>query len=116
MVHIGDSSVVAKNMYFLQKDKLLICHPTCSSQIDFPKDNESNNNNTVCGQHNVNIAHMALGREKNEPGGSSVAVLNLDNQPSQDVLSEISDHPEVTGVELVRLPAAGAALPWLVGG
>jgi D-3-phosphoglycerate dehydrogenase len=70
---------------------------------------------TVCGRHNVNIAHMALGREKNEPGGSSVAVLNLDNQPSPEVLSEIANHPEVTGVELVSLPEAGAALPWLVG-
>ncbi|MEO1997810.1 MAG: phosphoglycerate dehydrogenase [Planctomycetaceae bacterium] len=70
---------------------------------------------TVCGRHNVNIAHMALGREKNEPGGSSVAVLNLDNQPSPEVLAEISNHPEVTGVELVSLPEAGAALPWLVG-
>jgi len=70
---------------------------------------------TVCGRHDVNIAHMALGREKNEPGGSSVAVLNLDNRPSPEVLAEIADHPEVTGVELVKLPEAGAALPWLVG-
>jgi len=70
---------------------------------------------TACGRHNVNIAHMALGREKNEPGGSSVAVLNLDNRPSAEVLAEIADHPEVSGVELVKLPEAGAALPWLVG-
>jgi D-3-phosphoglycerate dehydrogenase len=70
---------------------------------------------TVCGRHDVNIAHMALGREKNEPGGSSVAVLNLDNRPSPEVLAEIADHPEVTSVELVKLPEAGAALPWLVG-
>lgn len=70
---------------------------------------------TVCGKHNVNIAHMALGREKNEPGGDAVAVLNLDCEPMSEVLAEVRKHPEVTGVELVKLPAAGAPLPWLVG-
>ena len=69
---------------------------------------------TVLGKHEVNIAHMALGREKNEPGGNSVAVLNLDNEPSDAALTELSEHPEVTGVRLIRLPAAGAPLPWLV--
>lgn len=70
---------------------------------------------TVLGKHEVNIAHMALGRERNEPGGASIAVLNLDNQPSQAALDEINAHPEVTGVELVKLPAAGADLPWVSG-
>ncbi|MCA9114078.1 MAG: phosphoglycerate dehydrogenase, partial [Planctomycetaceae bacterium] len=70
---------------------------------------------SICGEHQVNIAHMALGREKNEQGGDSVAVLNLDNEPSAEVLKRISEHPEVTGVELFRLPAAGAPLPWLGG-
>lgn len=68
----------------------------------------------ICGRHQVNIAHMALGRLQNSPGGDSVAILNLDNEPSQEVLDEIKKHPEVTGVELVKLPKAGAALPWLV--
>ncbi len=69
---------------------------------------------TVCGKHQVNIAHMALGRERETPGGDSVAVLNLDNEPSSEVLAEVAKHPEVTGVELVRLPPAGSPLPWLV--
>lgn len=69
---------------------------------------------TICGGHHVNIAHMALGREQNTPGGDSVAVLNLDNEPSAEVLAEVAKHPEVTGVELVKLPPAGAPLPWLV--
>lgn len=69
---------------------------------------------TVLGKHDVNIAHMALGRERNEQGGDSVAVLNLDNAPSSKALSEVVNHPEVTGVELVKLTAAGAPLPWLV--
>ncbi len=69
---------------------------------------------TVFGKHRVNIAHMALGREKNEPGGSSVAVLHLDNEPSAEALAEVGNHPEVRGIELVKLPPAGAPLPWLV--
>ena len=69
---------------------------------------------TVLGKHSVNIAHMALGRERPEPGGPSVAVLNLDSVPSEQAMVEIANHAEVTGVELVRLPPAGVPLPWLV--
>jgi D-3-phosphoglycerate dehydrogenase len=68
---------------------------------------------TTFGKHQVNISHMALGREKNEPGGEAVAVLNLDNEPSPEALEEVSSHPDVTGVQLVRLPTPGAPLPWL---
>lgn len=70
---------------------------------------------TICGKHGVNIASMALGRERNEPGGDSVAVLNLDNEPSAETLAEMAAHPDVSGVQLVRLPPAGAPLPWMVG-
>ena len=69
---------------------------------------------TICGKRGVNIAHMALGREKNEPGGDAIAVLNLDNQPDADTLLEVSQNPAVTGVHLVVLPKAGEPLPWLV--
>jgi D-3-phosphoglycerate dehydrogenase len=69
---------------------------------------------TILGKHRVNIAHMALGRERNEPGGNSVAVLNLDNAPSREALDELAEHAEVQAVELVQLPRAGAPLPWLV--
>jgi D-3-phosphoglycerate dehydrogenase / 2-oxoglutarate reductase len=68
---------------------------------------------TILGNHSVNIAHMALGRKQDQPGGASVAVLNLDNDLGPDALQEVSTHPEVTGVDLVRLPKAGAPLPWL---
>ncbi|MES2791611.1 MAG: phosphoglycerate dehydrogenase [Planctomycetota bacterium] len=68
----------------------------------------------ICGRHQVNIAHMALGRLQDSPGGDSVAILNLDNAPSDEVIEEIKKHPEVTGVEVVNLPKAGAPLPWLV--
>jgi D-3-phosphoglycerate dehydrogenase len=69
---------------------------------------------TVCGQRNVNIAHMALGRERNEQGGDAIAVLNLDNEPDAATLAEVAKNPAVTGVELVKLPRAGEPLPWLV--
>jgi len=71
---------------------------------------------TIFGKYRVNIAHMALGRERSEPGGDAVAVLNLDNEPSAAALEEVRQHPEVTGVDVVKLPAAGEPLPWLVGG
>ena len=70
---------------------------------------------TICGKNEVNIANMALGRQANHPGGDSVAVLNLDNELSAEALAEVLAHPEVTGVELVRLPTAGAGLPWMGG-
>ena len=69
---------------------------------------------TICGQHGINIASMALGRVTNEPGGDSIAVLNVDNEPTPEVLAEIAGNDEVTRVELVKLPPAGAPLPWLV--
>ena len=68
---------------------------------------------TIFGNHNVNIAHMALGRENNTPGGEAVAVLNLDNEPSAAALAEVANHPDVTGIELVMLPRAGTPLPWM---
>jgi D-3-phosphoglycerate dehydrogenase len=67
---------------------------------------------TTFGKHNVNISHLALGRERNEPGGQAVAVLNLDTEPSPAALKEVAGHPDVTGVQLVKLPRAGAPLPW----
>ncbi len=70
---------------------------------------------TVFGKHGVNIAHMALGRENQEQGGDAVAVLNLDNAPSAAALEEVSTHPDVSAVELIQLPPAGAPLPWFAG-
>jgi D-3-phosphoglycerate dehydrogenase len=66
---------------------------------------------TVLGKHKVNISCMALGREKNQPGGNAVAILNLDNPPSAEALDEISKHPDVTGVQLVKLPALNESIP-----
>lgn len=69
---------------------------------------------TVCGRHQVNIAHMALGRVRNEPGGASIAVLHLDSEPSQAALAEVAQNDALQSVTLVKLPEAGAPLPWAV--
>lgn len=66
---------------------------------------------TVLGKHKVNISSMALGREKNQPGGNAVAILNLDNEPSAAALDEVSKHPDVTGVQLVKLPGLNESIP-----
>ncbi len=68
---------------------------------------------TTLGKHDINIAHMALGRESQVPGGDSVAIINLDSRPSEAVIAELREHPNVTDVEIVQLPNAGAPLPWL---
>lgn len=68
---------------------------------------------TIFGKHDVNIASMALGRTTNKPGGDSVAVLNLDCAPSAEAIAEVKAHKEVSGVDLVQLPEAGAGLPWI---
>lgn len=68
---------------------------------------------SVCGKHNVNIAHMALGRLQAQQGGDAIGVLNLDSEPSAEALKEIAEHEHVTGVQVIKLPEAGAALPWL---
>ncbi len=68
---------------------------------------------TECGTHEINISHMALGRD--DVGGEAVAVLNLDSKPTEELRAEVAGHEYVTGVDLVELPARGAALPWLDG-
>ena len=46
---------------------------------------------TIFGQHNVNIAQMAVGRAK--PGGQAVGILNLDGEPSAAALDEVRQPP-----------------------
>ncbi|SFJ59646.1 phosphoglycerate dehydrogenase [Planctomicrobium piriforme] len=68
---------------------------------------------TAFGKHGVNISHMAVGRKSKTPGGGAVAILNLDNKPSEEALKEVAGHPDILGLQLVSLPVAGAPLPWL---
>jgi D-3-phosphoglycerate dehydrogenase len=65
---------------------------------------------TEFGRHNVNIASMNVGRLR--PGGDAVAVLNLDSQPSEEALKEVSKHPKIKSVTVVKLPRAGEMPVW----
>jgi D-3-phosphoglycerate dehydrogenase len=66
---------------------------------------------TIFGKHQVNIAQMTVGRQ--QPGGEAIAVLNLDSQPPEEALKEVRDHPQISSLSVVKLPAAGEMPPWL---
>jgi D-3-phosphoglycerate dehydrogenase len=65
---------------------------------------------TIFGKHGVNIARMAVGRES--PGGEAIAVLNLDNWPSEAARAEVQAHPQIHSLHVVKLPPAGEMPPW----
>ena len=62
---------------------------------------------TIFGQHNVNIAQMAVGRAGDAPGGAAIGVLNLDDVPPQAAIDQTLTHPHIRSVQVIRLPAAG---------
>lgn len=68
---------------------------------------------TTFGQHGINIAQMAVGRES--PGGDAVGVLNLDGEPSAEALEAVLALPQIHSVKVVKLPAAGELPAWLEG-
>ncbi|HEV3257814.1 MAG TPA: phosphoglycerate dehydrogenase [Gemmataceae bacterium] len=65
---------------------------------------------TIFGKHQVNIAQMTVGRQL--PGGEAIAVLNLDNQPSEEAIKEVRSHPQISSLSVVKLPPAGAMPAW----
>jgi D-3-phosphoglycerate dehydrogenase len=68
---------------------------------------------TIFGQHNVNIAQMAVGRKGHSPGGDAIGVLNLDNEPSDAALLEVRSHPAISSATVIRLPEAGHLPAWM---
>ena len=62
---------------------------------------------TIFGQHNVNIAQMAVGRAGDAPGGAAIGVLTLDDVPPQAAIDQTLTHPHIRSVQVIRLPAAG---------
>ncbi|MFM8931004.1 MAG: NAD(P)-dependent oxidoreductase, partial [Gemmataceae bacterium] len=62
------------------------------------------------GQQNINIAHMTVGRQ--EKGGEAIAVMNLDGQPPAETIEQVSKHPQVASVSLVKLPQMGDMPAW----
>lgn len=63
------------------------------------------------GEHGVNIAQMAVGRDK--PGGEAVGVLNLDGDPSPEAIAAIEALAHIDRAQAVTLPAAGELPGWL---
>ena len=102
LVKLGDFHLDA----YLDGNLLMFHHVDAPGLIGFM--------GTVFGKHNVNIAHLALGRKA--AGGPAVAVLNLDGAPTPESLVEVSKHDKVIAVDTVQLPAANAPLPWLISG
>jgi D-3-phosphoglycerate dehydrogenase len=65
---------------------------------------------TIFGKHEVNIAHMTVGRQVQ--GGEAIAVLNLDSEPPEQALAEVRSNPRVSRLSMVKLPPAGQMPAW----
>jgi D-3-phosphoglycerate dehydrogenase len=66
------------------------------------------------GKRNINISDMSMGRAKGaKPGGQSIAVLALDDEPNAQVLEEIKAVPQVTKVYAVKLSSADTLPGWM---
>jgi len=56
---------------------------------------------TVLGQHNINIDQFELGR--NRPGGEALALIRIDQEPSDAALTELVNRSGITSVKPIRL-------------
>ena len=56
---------------------------------------------TLLGEHGVNIATISLSR--NQAGGTALTVLNLDNAPSEQLLSEILANEDIHSAQVIQL-------------
>jgi D-3-phosphoglycerate dehydrogenase len=65
---------------------------------------------TIFGKHRVNIAQMTVGREI--AGGEAIAVVNVDELPPDEALTEVRGHPHISSLSVVRLPPAGEMPTW----
>lgn len=70
---------------------------------------------TTFGQHNVNIAQMAVGRAGDVPGGEAVGILNLDAEPPAAALDAVRKLPAISSATVIHLPNAGELPSWLQG-
>ncbi len=69
---------------------------------------------TVFGMHQVNIAQMAVGRDR--PGGEAIGVLNLDADPSAEAVAAVRKLPGISSAVVIHLPKAEELPAWLQGG
>ena len=63
---------------------------------------------TIFGQHNVNIAQMAVGRAGDAPGGEAVGILNLDGEPPAAALEAVRKLPAISTAAVIHLPKRGS--------
>jgi len=70
---------------------------------------------TIFGKHKVNIAQMSVGRAGDAPGGEAIGVLNLDNAPPPEAMTELLTSPDILSASVIRLPKAGELPAWLGG-
>ena len=69
---------------------------------------------TVFGMHQVNIAQMAVGRDR--PGGDAIGILNLDGEPSADALTAVRKLPGISSALAIYLPLQEDLPAWLQSG
>lgn len=68
---------------------------------------------TIFGEHNINIAQMAVGRSSQEPGGTAIGVLNLDGMPTPESLQDVRKCEAIISAKVIQLPPAGELPSWL---
>lgn len=55
---------------------------------------------SILGAHSINVASMQIGRDK--PGGEALSFLQIDDEPGEKVLKEISKLPHIKTVKKVK--------------
>lgn len=68
---------------------------------------------TVFGNHGINIAQMAVGREGTSPGGNAIGVLSLDGDVSDEAMADLKSIEAITQAKVIELPGAGDLPSWL---
>jgi len=66
------------------------------------------------GKRAINISSMSVGRKSlQKPGGRSIAVLSLDDEPNATTLKEIEALPSVSKIYFAKLPHAESLPDWM---
>ena len=66
------------------------------------------------GKREINISSMSVGRKSfQKPGGRSIAVISLDDEPDEQTHQGIGALPAVTKVYFVKLPPADMLPDWM---
>jgi len=68
---------------------------------------------TILGNHAVNIAQMAVGREDAAAGGPAIGVLNLDSLPSAAAMKEVRAVAGIRRASVLVMPGRGELPAWL---